>query len=130
MIRDETVEMSRNDIYADPDTNEIVNDQAQIEKTQKQMQSKNEEIVIDDRPIGQKIISALICSTASQKKDKNSKNQVHSSNPGENSQPSQGDQQSQPNEKGEGAPLLMKPQLAKIEDPKDNQPANTGLIKP
>lgn len=26
MIRDETVEMSRNDIYADPDTNEIVND--------------------------------------------------------------------------------------------------------
>lgn len=33
MIRDETHEMSRNDIYADPDSNEIVNDQAQIDKT-------------------------------------------------------------------------------------------------
>lgn len=108
MIRDETHEMSRNDIYQDPDSNEIVNDQALIDKTHKQMQSKNEEIVIDDRPIGQKIISALICSTANQKKDKNQKNQVHSSNPPE----SQGDQEqevSQTNEKGEGAPLLMKP---------------------
>lgn len=42
------------------------------------MQSKNEEIVIDDRPISQKIISALFCSSATEKKDKNSKNQVHS----------------------------------------------------
>jgi hypothetical protein len=35
MIRDETHEMSRNDIYQDPDSNEIVNDQDLIDKTHK-----------------------------------------------------------------------------------------------